>query len=120
MADWTIWHNPRCGTSRAVLAMLREAGIAPVVVEYLTAPPDRASIAAACERMGIAARDLLRRKEALAAELGLLGPGTSDAAVLDAMAAHPILIERPVVLAPSGARLCCPAERVREILPVTD
>ncbi|UFN50866.1 arsenate reductase (glutaredoxin) [Roseomonas sp. OT10] len=117
MAEWSIWHNPRCGTSRTALALLREAGIEPQVIEYLKTPPDRRAIADACASLGIAPSALLRRKEPLASELGLLGGAVSEAAVLEAMAAHPLLIERPVVFGPAGARLGRPAERVRELLP---
>lgn len=114
--DITIYHNPRCGTSRNTLAAIREAGHEPQVVEYLTNPPSRALLARLIADAGLQPRDAVRRKEALYAELALNRPEVSDAALLDAMAAHPILIERPFVVTPKGVRLCRPFERVREIL----
>jgi len=114
--DVTIYHNPRCGTSRNTLALLRDAGIEPRVVEYLATPPGRAELAALVERSGLSARAVVRSKEALYAELGLDDPSVSDDALLDAMVAHPILINRPIVVTPKGVRLCRPAERVHEIL----
>jgi arsenate reductase len=112
----TIYHNPRCGTSRNTLAAIREAGHEPQVVEYLVNPPTREQLARLIADAGLQPRDAVRRKEALYAELGLDRPEVDDAALLDAMAAHPILIERPFVVTPKGARLCRPFERVREIL----
>ena len=112
----TIYHNPRCGTSRNTLAAIREAGHEPQVVEYLVNPPTREQLARLIADAGLPPRDAVRRKEALYAELGLDRPEVDDAALLDAMAAHPILIERPFVVTPKGARLCRPFERVREIL----
>jgi arsenate reductase len=117
MAGITIYHNPRCSTSRAVLAMIRDAGFEPEIVEYLKTPPSRARLQELLAQMGIAPRDLLRRKEPLYAELGLDDPAVSDERILDAMAAHPILIERPIVVTPRGTRLGRPPERVREVLP---
>ena len=114
--DVTIYHNPRCGTSRNTLALLREAGIAPRVVEYLATPPGRAELAALVARSGLSPRAMVRSKEALYAELGLDDPAVGDDALLDAMAAHPILINRPIVVTPKGVRLCRPAELVHEIL----
>ncbi|MET0209670.1 MAG: arsenate reductase (glutaredoxin) [Burkholderiaceae bacterium] len=114
--DITIYHNPRCGTSRNTLAAIREAGHEPQVVEYLANPPTREQLARLIADAGLQPRDAVRRKEALYAELGLDRPEVSDAALLDAMAAHPILIERPFVATPKGVRLCRPFERVREIL----
>lgn len=114
----TIWHNPRCGTSRSVLAALRGAGIEPQVRDYLAGPPDGRALRAVLAKAGIAARDLLRRKEPLAAELGLTGTAEAgdEGRILAAMAAHPVLIERPVVIAGDLAVLCRPAERVAAIL----
>ena len=114
--DITIYHNPRCGTSRNALAAIREAGHEPQVVEYLANPPTREQLARLIADAGLQPRDAVRRKEALYAELGLDRPEVLDATLLDAMAAHPILIERPFVVTPKGVRLCRPFERVREIL----
>jgi len=110
-----IWHNPKCSTSRTVLGRLRERGVEPDVVEYLKTPPDAGAIRAVLAEAGLPARDLVRRKEPLYRELGLAD--ASEAALIAAMAAHPILIERPVVRAPAGTRLCRPAERLDEIIP---
>jgi arsenate reductase len=115
--DVTIYHNPMCGTSRNTLAIIREAGIEPAVVEYLKHPPGRAGLADLIARSGLPVRAVLRAKEALAGELGLRDPAVGDDALLDAMAAHPILIERPIVVTPKGVRLCRPADAVREVLP---
>jgi arsenate reductase len=114
--DITIFHNSRCGTSRTTLEMIREAGYAPRVVDYLATPPTREALAQMIARAGLSVREALRSKEALYTELGLNDPGTSDAALLDAMLAHPILINRPFVVTPKGVRLCRPSELVREIL----
>lgn len=114
--DVTIYHNPRCGTSRTTLASLRDAGHAPQVIDYLATPPTRAELAGLAARSGVGVRGLLRGKEALAAELGLTDAGVGDDALLDAMAAHPILINRPIVVTDKGVRLCRPAELVHEIL----
>lgn len=111
----TIYHNPKCGTSRNVLALIREAGIEPHVVEYLKMPPTRAELAALIKRAGTTARAFLRAKEALASELKL--EDASEAKILDAMIAHPILINRPIVVTERGVRLCRPPEAVSEILP---
>jgi len=109
----TIWHNPRCGTSRNTLAILEGTpGVEVEVIEYLKTPPSRETLAALYARAGIGPRDGLRRKEPAAAALADAG----DAAILDAMVADPILIERPLVETEKGARLCRPAEKVREIL----
>ncbi|MFT4151585.1 MAG: arsenate reductase (glutaredoxin) [Paracoccaceae bacterium] len=112
----TIWHNPRCGTSREVLAMIRAAGAEPQVVDYLHTPPTRADLLAVLARAGLCVRDLLRRKEPLAAELGLTGAGAEEGRIVEAMLAHPVLIERPVVITPDGVALCRPAERVLGLL----
>ncbi|MFC0409549.1 arsenate reductase (glutaredoxin) [Roseomonas elaeocarpi] len=113
----TIWHNPACATSRKVLAAIRGAGVEPVVVEYLRDPPSRDEIRAACRRMNIKVRDLLRRKAPAYARLELDTPQLSEGDLLDAIVEEPELIERPVVLAPGGARLCRPPELVSEIVP---
>jgi arsenate reductase len=112
----TIWHNPACGTSRKTLAILENEGIELTVREYLKDPPSRDELKRAYKRAGISPRDGLRAKEPLAAELGLTADGVSDEAILDAMAAHPILINRPIVETGKGVRLCRPQEVVREIL----
>ena len=112
-----IYHNPRCSTSRNVLAMIRDAGVEPRIVEYLKTPPARDELVALIARMGIAPRALLRRKEAVYDELGLDDPSLADDALIDRMLEHPILINRPIVATPLGARLCRPPETVREILP---
>jgi arsenate reductase len=113
----TIYHNPRCSTSRNTLALIREAGIEPTVVEYLKTPPSRAALAGLIARMGVPVRAVLRAKEDLAGELALRDPAVGDDALLDAMAAHPILIERPIVASAKGVRLGRPPEAVREVLP---
>ncbi|MGE5722646.1 MAG: arsenate reductase (glutaredoxin) [Sphingomonadales bacterium] len=112
----TIYHNPRCGTSRKTLDMLNEAGAEVRIVEYLQTPPSRNELKRLYERAGITPRQGLRAKEPLAAELGLLDPGVSEDAILDAMIAHPILIERPLVETDRGAALCRPQEKVRDLL----
>jgi arsenate reductase len=114
--DVTIYHNPRCGTSRNTLALLHDAGHAPQVIEYLATPPTRTALADLAARSGAGVRGLLRSKEALAAALGLDDPAIGDDALLDAMAAHPILINRPIVVTGKGVRLCRPAELVHQIL----
>ena len=113
----TIYHNPKCGTSRNVLAMIRERGVEPVVIEYLKTPPTRGRLQELIAAMGIEARALLRRKEAPYAALGLDDPRLTEDEILDAMVANPILIERPIVVAPKGVRLCRPKETVLDILP---
>lgn len=112
----TIYHNPRCGTSRNTLAAIREAGHEPQVIDYLANPPTRAELARMIAAAGLQPHGAVRRKEAVFSELGLDRPDLDDAALLDAMVAHPILIERPFVVTPKGVRLCRPFERVREIL----
>jgi arsenate reductase len=116
--DIRIYHNPSCGTSRNTLALIRNTGVEPEVVEYLKTPPSRQELGEMIARAGLTVRDALREKEALFAELGLDDPALSDAQLLDAMVAHPILINRPFVLTPRGVRLCRPAEAVLEILPL--
>jgi arsenate reductase (glutaredoxin) len=113
----TIYHNPACGTSRNVLGLIRDSGKEPVVVEYLKTPPSRAELAGLIARMGIAVRDLLRRKGTPFEALGLDDPHLTDDQLLDAMMAHPILINRPIVVTPHGVKLCRPSETVLEILP---
>ena len=113
----TIWHNPTCGTSHAVLGLIREGGEEPRVVEYLKTPPGRAELVALIGRMGVAPRDLLRRKGTPYDALGLDDPALTDDALIDAMVAHPILINRPIVITPLGARLCRPPESVLDLLP---
>ncbi len=113
----TIYHNPACGTSRNVLAMIRNSGEEPQVVEYLKTPPTRTELVDLIGRMGISVRDLLRQKGTPYAELGLDDPSLSDDALLDAMMEHPILINRPIVVTPLGVRLCRPSDAVLDILP---
>jgi len=113
----TIYHNPRCGTSRAVLEILRESGEEPTIVEYLKDTPSRPVLAGLIAQAGIGVRDAVRTKESLYAELGLDAPGVTDDQLLDAMIEHPILINRPFVVTTKGTRLCRPAELVRELLP---
>jgi len=112
----TIYHNPRCGTSRNTLEMMREAGVEPQVVEYLKHPPSRTRLKQLLKAAGVSVRDALRSKEAIYAELGLADPKLSDDKLLEAMVDNPILIERPIVETEKGVRLCRPAELVREIL----
>ena len=112
----TIWHNPKCATSRKVLALIRAQGIAPTVVEFLKDPPSAAEIRTVLKDMGIAPRGLLRRRGTPYDELGLDSPKWADAALIAAMARHPILIERPVVRTRKGARLCRPPDRLKDIL----
>jgi arsenate reductase len=114
--DITIFHNARCGTSRTTLETIRAAGVEPRVVDYLAAPPTRAELKDLIARAGLGVRDAVRSKEALYQELGLDDPATTDDALLDAMIAHPILINRPFVVTPKGVRLCRPSELVRDIL----
>ena len=115
--DIIIYHNPACGTSRNTLAMIRNAGIEPQVIEYLKMPPSRATLVSLLERMQISARELLREKGTPFLELGLDDVSLSDTQVIDAMLLHPILINRPVVVSPLGVRLCRPSELVLELLP---
>ena len=117
MTDIIIYHNPECGTSRNTLAMIRNAGIEPHVVEYLKTPPSRAMLVSLIERMGLTPRALLREKGTPFAELGLADPSLGDEAIIDAMMDHPILINRPIVVAPLGVKLCRPSETVLDLLP---
>jgi arsenate reductase len=116
--DIIIYHNPECGTSRNTLAMIRNAGIEPHVVEYLKTPPSRALLVELIDRAGMTPRDLLREKGTPYAELGLGDTSLSDDALVDAMMTHPILINRPVVVSPLGVKLCRPSEAVLDLLPV--
>ena len=115
--EFVIYHNPACGTSRNVLAAIRAAGIEPRVVKYLETPPSRAALEELIAAMGIPVRDLLRRQGTPFAELGLDDPALTDAALIDAMMAHPILINRPIVVSPKGVKLCRPSATVAELLP---
>ena len=110
----TIYHNPQCGNSRNALATIRAHGIEPVIIEYLKTPLDRAALAALIARMGVKVRDVVRAREKLFEELNL--EGVDDAVLLDAMAAHPILMNRPIVVTPKGVRLCRPGETAAELL----
>jgi arsenate reductase len=112
----TIYHNPNCGTSRNTLQAIRDAGHAPTVVEYLKTPLDAAGIRALLDTLGARPRDILRRRGTPYDELGLDDPKWTDEQLVDFMAAHPILIERPIVVTSKGARLCRPMEKVHEIL----
>ena len=113
----TILHNPACGTSRNTLAMIRNSGEEPAIVEYLKTPPTRAELVALVAAIGLPVRDVLRRKEALYAKLELDEPEWSDDQLIDFVIAHPILLERPIVVTPLGTRLCRPSEAVLDILP---
>lgn len=117
MSDTTVYHNPKCGTSRNTLALIRERGIEPQVIEYLKTPPTRTELLALLQAMDLGVRDILREKESVYVELGLANPALSDAQLLDAIDQHPILMQRPIAKTPLGVRLCRPAERVLEILP---
>ncbi len=115
--DVVIYHNPTCGTSRNTLAMIRNAEIEPHIVEYLKTPPTRMLLIQLIERASLTARQLLREKSTPYAELGLSDPEVSDEHLVDAMLAHPILINRPLVVSPLGVRLCRPSEAVLDLLP---
>ena len=115
--DIVIYHNPDCGTSRNTLAMIRNAGIEPHVIEYLKTPPSRAMLVELIERAGIAPRALLREKGTPFTELGLGDESLSNEQLIDAMMMHPILINRPIVVTPTGVKLCRPSEAVLDILP---
>lgn len=116
----TIFHNPACGTSRNTLALIRESGIEPTVVEYLKTPPDRATLLEMLRKIGRPVREVMRRKGSPYDELGLDDPKWTDAQLVDLMLEHPILINRPIVVTPRGARLCRPPETVHEILPANN
>jgi len=115
--DIVIYHNPACGTSRNTLAMIRNAGIEPHVVEYLKTPPARALLVEMIDRASMTPRELLREKGTPYAELGLGDTSLSDEALIDAMMAHPVLINRPLVVSPLGVKLCRPSEAVLDLLP---
>jgi arsenate reductase len=115
--DIVIYHNPECGTSRNTLAMIRNAGIEPHVIEYLKTPPSRVLLVELIDRAGITPRDLLREKGTPYAELGLGDDALSDDTLVDAMMAHPVLINRPLVVSPLGVKLCRPSEAVLDLLP---
>jgi arsenate reductase len=115
--DVIVYHNPACGTSRNVLAMIRNSGIEPHVVEYLKSPPTRLLLKQLVARMGIPIRNVLRQKGTPYSELGLDDPSLTDDQLLDAMMAHPVLINRPIVVSPKGVRLCRPSEAVLDLLP---
>ena len=117
MSGITIYHNPACGTSRNVLGLIRNSGIEPRVVEYLRTPPGRDELASLIRRMGVPVRAVLREKGTPYAALGLGDPALTDDQLLDAMLAHPILINRPIVVSPLGVRLCRPSETVLDLLP---
>jgi arsenate reductase (glutaredoxin) len=118
MTDVTIYHNPGCGTSRNTLALIRNAGIEPTIIEYLKTPPDRPALESLIARMNIRPRDLLREKGTPFAELGLSASHWTDAELIEQMLKFPILINRPLVITPWGAKLCRPSEAVLDILPL--
>lgn len=117
MSDITLYHNPKCGTSRNVLQALRDGGVEPTVIEYLKNPPDRATLKKLIAAMGVPVREVMRSKEAIYTELGLDDPALNDEQLVDAMLANPILINRPIVVAPKGTLLVRPKERLAEIFP---
>ncbi|QNP57786.1 arsenate reductase (glutaredoxin) [Paenacidovorax monticola] len=116
MSDITIYHNARCSNSRGALALLREHGIEPTIVDYIAQPLDHAQLAALVAAVGLPVRDLLRTKEAAYQELGLADAQWSDADLIDTVVRHPVLLNRPIVVTPRGARLCRPPETVLELL----
>src|SRR5918993_1083140 len=115
--DAIIYHNPDCGTSRNTLALMRNAGIEPHVIEYLKTPPTRTLLKQLIDRMGVPVRAMIREKGTPFAELGLEDPSLTDDQLLEVMMAHPILINRPIVVTPKGVRLCRPSETVLDLLP---
>ncbi len=115
--DVIVYHNPACGTSRNTLGLIRNAGVEPHVVEYLKTPPSRALLKGLIARMGVPVRAVVREKGTPFAELGLGDPAVTDDELLDAMMAHPVLINRPIVVTPKGVRLCRPSEAVLDLLP---
>ena len=117
MTDITIYHNPKCGTSRNTLAMIRNSGVEPQVIEYLKTPPSRQELMTLVTAMGLSLRDVLRQKGTPFVELGLSNPALTDEQLLDHIEQHPILIQRPIVKTPQGVRLCRPSELVLDILP---
>jgi len=118
MSNITIYHNPRCGTSRNTLALIRNTGTEPRVIHYLETPPSRAELVALIAAMGTPVRAVMRAKEAIYKELDLNNPKWSDNELIDSMLAHPILINRPIVVTPLGTRLCRPSEAVLDLLPL--
>jgi arsenate reductase len=112
----TVWHNPKCSNSRGALEILRERGIEPEIFEYVKTPPTRAQLRALVKALDIPLREALRSKEAVYAELGLGAPGVTDAQVFEAVLAHPVLLNRPIVVTARGAKLCRPPETVLELL----
>ena len=116
--DITIYHNARCGSSRNTLGLIRNTGIEPTVIDYLANPPSPAQLKAMIAQAGLSVREAIRPKESAYADLGLHDPALLDDALIDAMVAHPILINRPFVVTPLGVRLCRPAQRVLDILPL--
>ncbi|MER2606101.1 MAG: arsenate reductase (glutaredoxin) [Siculibacillus sp.] len=117
MTDVTIFHNPACGTSRNVLGLIENAGLTPTVVLYLKTPPSRDELVALIAKMGVSVRSILREKGTPFAELGLGDPAKTDDELIDAIVAHPILMNRPIVVTEKGARLCRPSEAVLDLLP---
>ena len=113
----TMYHNPDCGTSRNVLALIRNSGEEPTIIEYLKTPPTRGELVTLIDRLGVLVRDVLRRKGTPYDALGLDNPSLTDDALLDAMMAHPILINRPIVVTPDMVKLCRPSETVLDLLP---
>ena len=114
----TIYHNPQCGTSRNTLALIRNTGVEPTIIEYLTNPPGKRELASLVASMGVSVRDILRKKGTPYEELGLEDPKWTDDALLDHIMAHPILMNRPIVVTSLGVRLCRPSEVVLELLPL--
>lgn len=117
MSTVTIYHNPQCGTSRNTLAMIRNSGVEPTVIEYLKTPPKRETLLALIQASGLPVMDIVRSKESVFTELRLGRSGVTDAQLVDAMLAHPVLMNRPIVVTPLGTRLCRPSELVLDILP---
>jgi arsenate reductase len=118
MTEITIYHNPGCGTSRNTLALIRNTGVEPTIIEYLKTPPDRGTLESLIKRMNIRPRDLIRQKGTLYGELGLAADHWTDEQLIDHMLNHPILINRPIVVTPWGVKLCRPSEAVLDILPL--
>lgn len=118
MSNITIYHNPKCGTSRNTLALIRNTGAEPEIIEYLKTPPTREKLVELIAQLAVPVRDMMRRKETLYEELALDNPALGDDALIAAMLAHPILMNRPIVATPLGTRLCRPSEAVLDILPL--
>ena len=118
MADITIYHNPNCGTSRNVLSLIRNTGTEPLVIDYLKTPPSRVTLLSLIAQLDAPVREMMRRKEKAYGDLALDDPAIGDDALIDAMLAHPILMNRPIVVTPLGTRLCRPSEAVLDILPL--